>query len=451
MADKSFDAVIIGGGNKALILAMYLAKYGKMEVGIFEERHELGGGWSTEEPAPGFMANTCSHVHVANYHLPVYQDIPEWEDYGARYAHTAAPIGIIYIEDQSCVLFYTAFDDSDPTQEKTAREIAKFSEKDAETYLKLWDKCEKYWRPALDRWCFTPAQPLGIPDAMDELMQNPDAGIDPAWMFMSPLQVYKDVFDSPTLQHAFARALQSVRFQSDLAGAGLGTLLFIFYDYLHLCYVVGGKHQLAHASQRVILENGGKVFTKHPVKNIIIENGKAKGVRLEDGSRVEAKKLVVSSTDPYQLCFELVGEEYLNSRILKRVGNLEKHWIAIAWYTWALKERPRYIAESFNPDCWKTQWLVLGDRDLNTFVLESAERKAGKWPSKVNIGASYHGGSGDHLLAPPGTDFTILTEQFVLSADEMTDKEWKIWERRHAEQVIDTWQKYAPNMTPGIM
>ena len=74
MADMSFDAVIIGGGNKALVTAMYLTKYGGLSVGMFEERHELGGGWSTEEPAPGFMANTCSHGHFAHYHLPVYED-----------------------------------------------------------------------------------------------------------------------------------------------------------------------------------------------------------------------------------------------------------------------------------------------------------------------------------------------------------------------------------------
>ena len=35
MADKTFDAVIVGGGNKALLLALYLRKYGGMSVGVF--------------------------------------------------------------------------------------------------------------------------------------------------------------------------------------------------------------------------------------------------------------------------------------------------------------------------------------------------------------------------------------------------------------------------------
>ena len=38
MADKSFDIVIIGGGNKGPIAGMYLQKYGGLDVGIFEHR-----------------------------------------------------------------------------------------------------------------------------------------------------------------------------------------------------------------------------------------------------------------------------------------------------------------------------------------------------------------------------------------------------------------------------
>ncbi len=256
MADKSFDVVVIGGGNKALITSMYLSKYGGLSVGIFEDRHELGGCWSCEEPAPGFIANVCSTAHMANYHLPVYEDFPEWDEYGARYAHTKVSTGVSYIEDNTCALVYTSFDDVDPNQEKTAKEMSRFSEKDGETWLYFWERCQKYWRPAIDEWMFTPAKPLGVPDALDRLLQNKEAGIDPLWMFQSPLQTYKDIFDSVELKHAFARANQSWGYQSDLAGAGLGAALFLFYAWPRHCCVIGGSHQLSHSSQRVTLENG---------------------------------------------------------------------------------------------------------------------------------------------------------------------------------------------------
>ena len=43
MADQTYDAVIVGGGNKALLIALYLIKYAGMSVGIFERMHEIGG------------------------------------------------------------------------------------------------------------------------------------------------------------------------------------------------------------------------------------------------------------------------------------------------------------------------------------------------------------------------------------------------------------------------
>ncbi len=110
MPDASFDVVIVGGGNKALITAMYLTKYGNMSVGILEDRHELGGGWGSEEPSAGFMGNSCSHAHMGWYHIPVYDDFPEWETYGARYAYTKVAAGCIFEEDDTCFTQYTAFE-----------------------------------------------------------------------------------------------------------------------------------------------------------------------------------------------------------------------------------------------------------------------------------------------------------------------------------------------------
>ena len=72
MPDDAFDAVIVGGGNKALFLAMYLTKYGGMSVGIFERRHELGGCLCTEEiAAPGFRGNDHANIILPFYWTPV--------------------------------------------------------------------------------------------------------------------------------------------------------------------------------------------------------------------------------------------------------------------------------------------------------------------------------------------------------------------------------------------
>ena len=81
MADKTFDAVIVGGGNKALLLALYLRKYGGMSVGVFERRHEIGGCLATEElSAPGFRGNTHANIILPWYYAPVWRDFPDFWD-----------------------------------------------------------------------------------------------------------------------------------------------------------------------------------------------------------------------------------------------------------------------------------------------------------------------------------------------------------------------------------
>ena len=70
MADKVYDAVVIGGGHHGTIIAPYLAKAG-MKVAVFERNDRLGGGAVTEDgPAPGFRMNFCANFTRFYGHPP---------------------------------------------------------------------------------------------------------------------------------------------------------------------------------------------------------------------------------------------------------------------------------------------------------------------------------------------------------------------------------------------
>ena len=136
MADKSFDAVIIGGGNKGLLLALYLIQYGGMSVGIFERRHEIGGCLATEElSAPGFRGNTHANIILPWYYAPVWRDFPTFWEYGAQWDQHLCSDGFVFKDKENCLAIYS--DKHDPTQERTCKEIARFSEKDADRWAKI--------------------------------------------------------------------------------------------------------------------------------------------------------------------------------------------------------------------------------------------------------------------------------------------------------------------------
>ena len=448
MSDKIYDLIYIGAGNKNLINAMYATKYGGLKVGMFETRHEAGGGWcSDESPAPGFVADHCSHLHIyLHHHGPIWLDFPEWEEYGVRFAKPRLGPCTVFREDDTWCGTYSVWEEG--YRDKTYDLIKRFSEKDAETFLYYEGKWTKYIYPAFLEWTFSPPVPFGQPDAMERLFMNPDSGIKPQWAMMSAVQLMRDLFESPEGQSFGIRTVQSAGVDVTAYGSALAglCLMMIFMDSI---VIKGGTHQCAHASQRVIYENGGEIFHRSTVEKIIVEDGRARGVRLSDGTEIEAKLGVVSGANPMDLVQELTGPEHWPDDVPRKVDNMELDFSAASWYNWALKEQPVYKAEAFDPDIRDSCWLTLSRKGMDVMVKEIHRRLAGEWPDPDDFSlviADWSRFAHDYY-APPGDFATIVTEQYVQTATRYSDKEWKEIEKRHADEIISFWGRYCPNVT----
>ncbi len=60
-SDRTYDAIVIGGGHNGLVNGAYLAKAG-LKTLIIERRHTVGGAAITEELRPGFNFTTFSYA-----------------------------------------------------------------------------------------------------------------------------------------------------------------------------------------------------------------------------------------------------------------------------------------------------------------------------------------------------------------------------------------------------
>jgi len=74
--------------------------------------------------------------------------------------------------------------------------------------------------------------------------------------------------------------------------------------------VKGGSHRLSSALFRSFVHDGGTVLDATAVTSIVVENGVATGVELDDGRRFEASA-VVSTLNPEQTFLQLVGASSL--------------------------------------------------------------------------------------------------------------------------------------------
>jgi len=452
MADGSFDAVIIGGGTKALFLAMYLARYGGMSVGIFERRHEIGGCLATEETsAPGFRGNTHANIILPWYYAPLWRDFPEFWEYGAQIDQYTCANGGIFKKNETCLGIYS--EKHDPTQERTAKEIARFSERDAEKWLKLWQLwlSDEFQRVQFDT-IFNPAEDRMTAEVMNRQMEllpklvEADFVPDGLIMAASHLRAAQDTWESREVQYCLVRTALTGAY--DVSDPGVGaTTMGQAATMPTMSFTKGGTHQVAHAAHQVLVQNGCQFFTHAEVKKVIIENGTATGIQLTDGSQVRARKLVVSTLSPYQLCFDLIGREHLDHNLARRVEQLESRFGCIMWYSFALHEAPKYKAAAFNPDINETFWLGLAeDNDPMHVARECHYSRLGVWPPLEDYcPVVWCNSLVDPAYAPPGKH-VAQCEQLGPPASAHTEKEWMEIKKRYAEEIVGLWQKHAPNM-----
>jgi all-trans-retinol 13,14-reductase len=86
-------------------------------------------------------------------------------------------------------------------------------------------------------------------------------------------------------------------------------------------YVKNGCEELVNAFAKFIRNNGGILKTNSKVEKIIIEGGKATGVRLGSGEIIKAD-LVISSGGMFNVFYNMVGKEHLSEDFIKSIEKI---------------------------------------------------------------------------------------------------------------------------------
>jgi phytoene dehydrogenase-like protein len=85
-------------------------------------------------------------------------------------------------------------------------------------------------------------------------------------------------------------------------------------------YPIGGSLEFAWAIERRYLGLGGEVHYRSPVAKILVENGRAVGVRLRDGTECRGD-IVISAADGHSTIFDMLDGRFIDD---KRKGYYEK-------------------------------------------------------------------------------------------------------------------------------
>jgi len=322
---QNYDAVIIGGGHNGLTAAAYLAKAGR-KVLVLEQCHILGGAASSDEIYPGFTYTLYSYV-VSLLSPSVIADLQLY-----KHGLNLIPLNGSFtpMENGDCITFHE--DDA-----KTYQAIARHSKKDAEAYFKFGEfmtDLARTMKPFLEVIPPDPAHP-GLADLrtiglLGKLMRS--IGKKKFhWvhkiMTMSAYDFLSEWFETDVLIAALAQ-VGIIGTMLGIKSPGTAYVLLHYYlgevdgEVSEWATQVGGTGGVSEAIASSARSYGAQIRCNSTVTQVMVKNGKAAGVALENGDEIYAKT-VVSACDPRVTFRKLVDEKELPGDLVRAIDNFK--------------------------------------------------------------------------------------------------------------------------------
>ena len=440
MATMKYDVVILGAGPNGLVCADYLAKAG-LKVAVLERRNEVGGGLAGEEVTlPGFLHNTHAIYMMMTEYAPIYEDL-KVADYKIQHVYPQLQFAMP-LSDGRCLCLYNDLD-------KTCESFAKFSQKDADTYREISHKYRDYVQYFVAPATYYPTAPL-LDLAVK--MNQTDIGRELFELTESShQQVINELFENEYIKTLMLYITGLWGLEYDVTGCGYLIPLYI-NRATNYRLVVGGSHRLASVLQKIAIENGGITLTNRQIKRIIVEDGTAKGVELDDGTIIEAEKAVVSTLDTHQTFLKYIGKDKLEEEFTDKIESWMWENESLFAVHMAMDAAPNFSVASTDPELNKANIYVIGFESMDDLIKHYEAIRNGELLPGGGFHCSFPSVH-DPSQAPPGRCTGLITELAPFNLKEGGADQWHKMKflEEHADDLVNTLSKYAPDIKEKIL
>jgi phytoene dehydrogenase-like protein len=427
------DVAVIGAGINGLSAAALLAKAGRSVV-VVESQTEPGGAVRTQEiTEPGFHHD----LFAMNLGLfaggPVMAALgPDLQRHGFSLVPSDRPFCSVF-PDGSMIGVHA-------DTQATVAELEREAPEDIEAWQRLTAQLGE-WAPyligvlgadmpswSMARTAYKAWRALG----KDGVFEMAKLALQSTRSFTG------ENFANPKTRALMASWGMHLDFAPDIAGGALFSFLeTIGGQQFGMVIGQGGAAGLIDALVAVIEENGGEVRCNSTVSEIAVASGKATGVVLTDGTRIDATRAVVSNVNP-ALMADLLPRDQQQRLEVRRVRGFTPG-LATMMIHLALDDLPPWRASqarSFN-------YVHIGPY-IDDMAMTYTQAAAGQLPDSPTLVVGQPTVS-DPSRAPEGKH-TLWIQVRVLPAALADGSSWDHVGEKYADRIIAKIEEYAPGL-----
>ena len=441
-ADRTYDAIVVGGGHNGLVNGAYLAKAG-LKTLIIERRPLVGGAAITEELYPGFSFTTFSYA-LSLLRPDIIHEL-ELTKHGflpLLMSSTFAPM-------ENGDYLWLGQDHN-----QNLKEIARHSQHDADAYEQYSHDMEMVCHalkplldaPPPDLFSNDPEELLALASLGSRFRRMDKRVLHNAVRLLtgSAADFLDDYFDSEIVKGYLASSsIIGTKVGPRSQGSGLVLLYHSIgehdAEFGAWAFHKGGNGGFTQVLARAARSFGVEIVLESPVASVITKDGRATGVALTDGTEYHATT-VVSALDPRRTFLELVNPRELPADLVENIRRFRFQGTS-AKVNFALDGPPRYPALGDRVDQFRGFTNIGPSMDYLEHAYDEA--KYGWYSSRPYLDCAMQS-TIDPDMAPPGKH---VWSSFVQYAPyQLRSSDWDT----ERQNLGDTAQRTIESFFPGF-
>jgi phytoene dehydrogenase-like protein len=440
--DRTYDAIVVGGGHNGLVNGAYLARAG-LKTLIIERRQLVGGAAITEELYPGFSFTTFSYA-LSLLRPDIIHEL-ELTKHGFMpllMSSTFAPM-------ENGDYLWLGQD-----HDQNLKEIARHSQHDADAYEQYSHDMEMVCRaikplldaPPPDLFSDDPEELLALASLGSRFRRLDKRVLHNVVRLLtgSAADFLDDYFESDILKGYLASSsIIGTKVGPRSQGSGLVLLYHSIgehdAEFGAWAFHKGGNGGFTQVLARAARSLGAEIVLDSPVAEVITKGGRAIGVALADGTEFRAKT-VVSALDPRRTFLELVNPRELPTDLVETIRRFRFQGTS-AKVNFALDGLPTYPALGDRGDQYRGFTNIGPSMDYLEHAFDEA--KYGWYSSRPYLDCAIQS-TIDPDMAPPGKH---VWSSFVAYAPyQLRESDWDT----ERQNLGDTVQRTIESFFPGF-